>query len=220
MKQIILIALTSLAIALPGLGDPFRNLGFEEVNPASIPNAQATQQGLVTDLLPGWQVFNGNTQLTTIGYNYFPGLPSPGYLTIFDSHSPAPVISGNFGLAILENFQNSPPISIQQRGDIPSFAQRMFVTYSGLPLSLLIDGQQVFPVASFLGPSTQEFDLTPFTGRQDVLLSISLSPSPTGNQTGVVFDNLVFAVPEPRTAGLLVLGAVGLAWQMCRQHAS
>ncbi|MBI3416319.1 MAG: PEP-CTERM sorting domain-containing protein [Verrucomicrobia bacterium] len=203
--------------------NPFQNLGFEEVNRQVLPPGGVGTLAPIANLLPGWQAFLGATELTTIGYNYLPELPGPGFVTIFDSLSGTSPFAGNFGLSIRENFENAPPIWVQQRGDIPSFAQRLIVTLAGLPLGVQIDGQPL-NVVSVIGsgasptlmPTTVEYDLTPFTGRQNALLTIGPAPDPFGNQNGTTFDNIFFAVPEPGTASLFALGAVGLVWQLWR----
>ena len=219
MKPALLIGLIFLSIALPASTDLFRDLNFEAVNPRVLPSDGSESTASITDLLPGWQAFSGTTELTTIGYNFSPFISRPGYVSIVDAKLGNGFVpyEGSFSLRIMGNYESAPPIWIQQVGDIPSFARRMFVTYSGLGLDVRIDGQPVLRASINPGETyptystfSAEYDLTPFAGRQNALLTIGPGPDP-GFQGGSILDNIIFAVPEPGTNALLAVGAVVLA---------
>jgi hypothetical protein len=56
----------SLLLLLPAQADPFINLGFDEANTSKLEQVFGPPQpvlkgvGLVSDLLPGWQLYHGS----------------------------------------------------------------------------------------------------------------------------------------------------------------
>ena len=201
--------------ALPLRAAQFRNLGFEETDPSGVD--PFSYQGPANQILPGWQVFNGANELTTIGYNFVNAARFPGYVTISNADN-WPGAGGKYFLSVYENFQNSPPFTIQQRGDIPATGRYLSLDYQGLGFAVSIDGQLLRAVGNTagtvpsLGPATVTYDISEFTGRQDALLSLT-SFTIFGGPDDVVLDNLVFAVPEPGTNALLALGGAALLGQ-------
>src|SRR5258705_10472509 len=105
---------------------PFQNLDFEEANTNTTQFFTSSTEpflrgsGPIADLLPGWQIYHGTTQLTSTGYNY--GQLANGWDTIV-TDSEAPIYLGRYtsidGKYAPVFVPDDQPFYLLQRGDIP-----------------------------------------------------------------------------------------------------
>ena len=196
---------------------PFRNLDFEEANT----NSTREGSGPITDLLPGWQIYEGTNVVGTIGYNYRPlGI---GYGTLIprdQATNYGPVsLSGNYAIYLLP--KTGASYSLVQRGDIPADARALaFVGFGsilgfgsqGIRLEASVNGTTLTFLTGF-----QEWDVSAFAG-QTAELKLTL-PGELGffGDTRIAFDSLYF-VPEPTSFNLFGLVGLSLVFPLVRRR--
>lgn len=216
MKQWFLFALLLLG-GLQLEGQPFRNLGFEEVNTNTASFSPVFTRypagvGPASDLLPGWQLFEGTNLLPTIGYDAVEFGPNINLVS-----SNAPIQFPNFSIegkhALLFG-SAADPIALVQQGNIPAGAQ--FLTFSappfggfGKPIELSLNGSLVSSRGENL------FDVSSFAA-QRVELRFLFDRDPNSPRA---IDNIQFVIPEPESAGLAVLGGLVLTLYRFRRSA-
>jgi hypothetical protein len=202
-------------------GAVFRNLNFEEANTAAVvptpPKLGGGGTGPTAELLPGWQVFRGGTAVTTVGFNLFTSMfAREGGVSLTGSEF-LPAIAGRFSLDlnVPSEFINPNPLSIGQRGDIPSEVRFLTYTYRDQPFIASINGVDLIRDFQNAGlPSTSLIDISKFAG-QTVDLFFRPARGTTGNQVGRhTIDSIGFVVPEPSTYALMIVGSVflGARW--------
>jgi hypothetical protein len=147
--------------------------------------------GPTPSLLPGWRLFQGPTELTTVGFdrNSLPFAESGGASIVSRQYQPGdvpifgnmPVISGNYSLAIHRQGANFDPFTLVQRGDIPSDARLLYYTFRVGPWQVSIDGISLNPssqVGSAL-PATVMLDVSAFAGRNvELKFQTEVDPGP------------------------------------------
>lgn len=209
---------TLLAATFQLVAAPFQNLDFESaMTNALVPVTPGLGTGgtsLISDLLPGWQLYRGTNLLDTMGYNYF---TSPFAFT-----GGATLIGRDYveGFAFEEKLSlrlavpgglNPDPFILVQRGDIPEGARFLAFTYRWLPFTVSINGVDLPPSINPGSPTTIFDDISQFAG-QNVELSFRTSATSLSGSTGWHdLDSIAFLIPEPSTNALLSLGAVALA---------
>src|SRR5256884_1322846 len=124
----------------------FQNLDFDSATTnitLSLPPDQGVGYGPASDLLPGWQLFQGTDPVSLVGYDLNPiSLPDA---SIYDANSqgfPAPV-SGRYSLGLYPGYNalfEYEPLSLVQTGDIGANVQSIrFINY-GSPFELRVNG--------------------------------------------------------------------------------
>ena len=215
----------------------FRNLGFEEGDPATAAPDPFSDQviGPVEGLLPGWTLSNDlspGKPVTVMRYNSFPaGL---GYVTLFGGDSNrTPAHEGRFSLAVSganiysTNTPTYYPISVVQKGTVPVDAKSIRFISSGAPWELTLDGAELAvsyqlrslpgqPLADPANPYSVRYgyaDVSEWAGK-DVELKFTTRSTPVPTET---LDSIVFldtpVIPEPGTLSLTALGC----WMLVRQ---
>jgi len=210
---VLLAGITALQTARSG---DFRNLGFDEANTNHLSYGPVDffAYGATSDLLPGWQLYQGSTQLfqmplmlreplgTTVlalSGRTLDGLPSPlppdwPYLLFFESCDPA---SGLF--------------RIEQMGQIPAAARELTLreSISSFRFSPSIDDNELVWLSSIAladGRFLTTYDVSAYAG-QTVKLTLTTPGNPMGLAcTQAYVDSLAFVVPEPSAMALLLLG--------------
>ena len=220
-----------LVIHVVAVADPFRNLGFDEVNTERAtevsPGDDFGLEGPIEDILPGWsfEAFGrvSNTfgvRRSTIDLEIVPSVyDTSGFA---DGTTGFPV-DGDYGLFLKYTTDFGAQI-VAQTGDIPGNARSMsFLTY-GADLNVYIDGQPLeIRYQSISGSGIHLYrlaavDVTPFAGMTSEL---RFETTNRGHHDpwfahgwGVTIDRIQFSpeiIPEPSSVALLFLGMGTLA---------
>ena len=202
----------------------FQNFDFDSAVTnitLSLPPDEGVGYGPTSDLLPGWQLFQGTNQVSSIGYDLNP--ISLGVASIYDANSqgfPAPV-SGKYSLGLYPGYNllfDYQPYSLVQVGDIGANIQSIrFINY-GSPFELRLNGTLIPLVYDYQsGSSSLDTRVAYVTGNisafagQTVQIEFTTLDIPNSVVNGL--DNPEFsaqAVPEPPETALLLLGLGGL----------
>ena len=146
-------------------GAPFQNLDFQAANTNNLQTISAHPvtyiAGLVSDLVPGWQLYDNSTQIIGIAYN------SP---TDY-----GPILVGEYALYF--ELQAGHSFSIVQHGDVPLGAIGLTYAWtgfalSGFPMDISING---IPLQSSVAPY---YDVSAFAGQQNVELRLATTSDP------------------------------------------
>ena len=212
----------------------FQNLDFDSATTnitLSLPPDQGVGYGPASDLLPGWQLFQGTDPVSPlVGYNLNP--ISLGVASIYDSNSqgfPAPV-SGRYSLGLYPGYPLSEyqPFSLVQTGDIGANVQSIrFINYGG-PFELRVNGTLI--------PLSYEYQLAG-TNLDTRLANVTGDVSAFAGQTvqlkfttvdvaGSVVNGLddiglsTQAAPEPGETALFLLGLCLMGYEFGRRRRS
>jgi len=139
------ILLGALLAVVPVGAAPFQNFGFEEAQTNSLTHVDpsffspTTAFGSTTDLLPAWQLFQGDEEITMMSFNGSTWFGNT-FQSIIDLNNPegATVIEGRYSLLLTEGSGNEgdEPYFLTQRGDIPADADELtFRTTPAVPVA-------------------------------------------------------------------------------------
>ncbi|MCF7763198.1 MAG: hypothetical protein K9N62_05945 [Verrucomicrobia bacterium] len=172
-------ALAAAAMVVATAADPFENLGFDEANTNSIVfgtrlgsfGLEPTARGPASDLLPGWQLFNGTEPVSEIGL-VLPGFSSGVRVGLTSKELYPDFIKGKYVLGFGFT-EPDAPWSLVQRGDVPSDAAFLsFISQGGgiliQPPQVSLDGQELFQVPGTPEPVGLErlmYDVRDFAGK-------------------------------------------------------
>lgn len=215
-------------------GASFQNLGFDVADVSKVDSefSRFGGVGAASDLLPGWQLYQGETRVTQIRYDEISIGSRHGAATLFDNDPRGPFAAwpraeDRFAL-LLEEGIGEEPFVLVQTGEIPASAVFLRYKYFADPMSLSVNGISVPPVdGSFdyvlntSGTLGQEvFDISQFAGQEVELRLTTLWLFPWGTPPYQVLDSIAFmsVIPEPEhlvVLGLTALGAV-LYFARCR----
>lgn len=194
-KTTMVTCLFIVAMAIPSQGQGFINLNFEDAKVSGSYGEFAT-----SNALPGWSVFAGMAQLSSVQYNPN-GISGPTPIELFGLN--AEVIAGNFSASVGGN------LSLSQTGLVPSGTESLlFDAYSNY-LAVSLGGQNLSYSAIASGTNAYGVsynvyaaNVSGFAGQNETL---SFS-APSVNYG--ILDDIQFspeAIPEPSTALLLFL---------------
>ena len=212
----------------------FQNLDFDSATTnitLSLPPDQGVGYGPASDLLPGWQLFQGTDPVSPlVGYNLNP--ISLGVASIYDANSqgfPAPV-SGTYSLGLYPGYPLSEyePFSLVQTGDIGANVQSIrFINY-GSPFELRVNGTLI-PLSYEYQPGSTNLDtrlanvtgdVSAFAG-QTVQLKFTTVQMPGSVVNGL--DDIGLSAqtaPEPAETALFLLGLCLMGYEFGRRRRS
>ena len=221
------LALLIIARSLEMPADSFRNLDFESARVITfeIPGGEGARAGLVSDLLPAWslyagQTFGQRTELPTIPYNLpYLEFTGPPYLTLIGpaeqpSGGGAPGQSLFYVKAIPDLTANKPSNSywLPQRGDVPTDARSVVANGGGF--RLWVDGV-------LANEDGHLFDISDSAGKNvELTFELFTLPrfGPFGERPFSIIDDIHFStqtIPEPSTVTLIVGAAlIALLWRV------
>ena len=218
-----------IAGVLPAHAAALQNLGFDSAITNTITVDQGVSYGPVSDLLPGWQLFQGSNQVSSIGYDLNPiGL---GVASIYDASSqgfPAPV-SGKYSLGLYPGYNllfDYQPFSLVQTGDIGANIQSVrFINY-GSPFELRVNGTPISLTYEYQPGNTDPDtrlavvtgDLSAFAGQtvQLKFTTLDMAGSVVNGLDDLQFNAQV--APEPHATVVLLLGMGFLAFESRRRR--
>jgi len=211
------IAVLSLTVLSSASGQgTFRNLDFENPIPPLLPNAGFTVP--ITNALPGWSAYIGDTSIDRVVYNTVS--LGAAAVSLHDHGSSLQPVEGNYSVMLqpsIPSLQTSAAVG--QIGQVPSTAKSlvfygtpsMQVTFAGQPISLVT-----------LGATSEYFirggDVSQFAG-QTGELRFTEPVAPLGSVMAGL-DNIQFSpepIPEPSVVGLFVLGTLLIGWRWRRK---
>ena len=227
----------ALGLALPSaFAATFQNLDFDSATTnitLSLPPDQGVGYGPASDLLPGWQLFQGTDPVSLVGYDLYP--ISFRVASLYDANSqgfPAPV-SGRYSLGLYPGYNdNAPfeyqPFSLVQTGDIGANVQSIrFINYGG-PFELRVNGTLIPLSYEYQVAGTNldtrlanvTGDVTAFAG-QTVQLKFTTVDVAGSVVNGLdVIELSTQAAPEPGETALFLLGLCLMGYEFGRRRRS
>ncbi|MDA1276326.1 MAG: PEP-CTERM sorting domain-containing protein [Verrucomicrobia bacterium] len=212
--RVLIAALLAVSAAASTKGGPLRNLGFEEAitnNVQFFTNFLGDVHGVgpITDLVPGWQVFQGTNAVTSIWFNGPVGGNGDIIVTLNDEglRGFPGVREGKFDLFVGGTLR---PLTLRQTGEIPADAGYLVFNQSPFLFTPFVNGEPL-PIAS--ADSPHPFLIAPYAG-QTVELAFALA-SPGSFSGGTIDDIRFLPIPEPSAFGLLVLGGLLFGARIC-----
>jgi len=205
-RKLARFALAAAAMVAARAADPFENLGFDEANTNSIVfgtrlgsfGLEPTARGLASDLLPGWQLFNGTEPVSEIGL-VLPGFASGARVALTSKELYPDFIEGKYVLGFGFT-EPDEPWSLVQTGDVPSDAAYLsfLSSTSGIliqPPKLSLDGRDLALVRTLpesFGRERLVYDVTGFAGQNAELRFIY-----DINTSYRTLDDILFVGLEP-----------------------
>jgi hypothetical protein len=205
------VALLLSAAGASGRGT-FQNLDFESANVPVVPPFQFGGDVLVSDGVPGWTVYLGESQQGSMLHNNI-SLGAAEVAIDGPQWFADQVLEGNYTVS-LQPSTAGPPTSaaIGQTGQIPQTAESIrfygdgigdyAVTFSGQPIPLVMLGS-TSTYTIFGG------DIAAFANQTG-----ELRFQGAGLLDAIQFSNLPLPTPEPSVFGLSALGALLLGWRV------
>ena len=212
-----ILALLAGALCAAGQGT-FQNLGFEAATVPRVPAGQFGSPVAITNGLPGWNGFIGDTPQSSIWHNNV-SLGAP-VLAILGPDFPFGRIEGNFSALLTGSFL---PVSISQSANVPALSQSL--TFKAVPgnggfsVSLAGSALQAFPLQVTPSYTLYSCDVSGFAGQPAVLAFTALSIASGINNfylDSIQFSNL--PIPEPGIFSLSALGVLLLSWRVLRRQ--
>jgi hypothetical protein len=200
----------------------FQNLDFEDANPV-LGNGVST-------LMPGWEVFIGNSSTSTVGYDAL-SLGAPA-VTVWDDKTGYSPLQGNY-TAFLQSATVpivSESVSLSQTGVVPNGSQSIELEANeeedgAFTVSLGSDNITMFPLRSFSSYTVYGGNVSAWAG-QDTTLTITqlapLTPNQEFSPSLLQLDDIMFSptavTPEPSAISLMGIG--GALFAAYRRFAS
>jgi hypothetical protein len=215
IKNISVFFLTALCSTIQQIGicqGTFRNLDFESANVPVVPSGQLGADVSMSDALPYWAGFYGQTEITTALHNRITlgGVE----IVIFGPQSPPyDILQGNYSV-LIAGTRGAPPGSgtsaaIAQVGQVPLNAKSLlFLASPGSVFDITFSGQEL-PISDLLYTGTDFVllgaDISRFAGLTGEL-RFSALPDRGGYLDNITFSTI--AVPEPSIFALFGICAV------------
>lgn len=207
MKIIKLIVINLLfVVTWNGYSQGFLNLNFENAN---IPNNLPSNQIAATNAFPDWTV--------SAPYIYYDDFSLSGEsISICDSNSPvqpSQIQGAYYALLFAANFEGGTSISLEQTGQVPSWAQSIEFWGQMGGMQVTFDGQMLSfdEIGSTANYNIYAANIASYAGDIGPLV-FTLPP----NTSQAELDNIQFlstSVPEPSTLGLSALCGLFFMWR-------
>jgi hypothetical protein len=211
-KSILLaVSVCIFAVSVEAQGT-FRNLDFES---GKMTPTQSNGSVLTSVAMPGWSVYYGNIQVSSI---------IPGYVTLESSNVSVighdftdwnALIDGNYSACLESGVgpvnSGFTTVSIDQNGYVPADVRTLLFKSYGGDLGLSFSGQNLSYSAVGSGANYILYaaDISSFSGQTGILqFTSSLTGSGPAFLDDISFSTI--AVPEPSTYALFVFGGIGL----------
>jgi hypothetical protein len=198
-----------------GFSQGFVNLDFESAKIIPDPDSPYYPYGIAsTNALPGWTVYLGGNQASSITYNA-PAVGSTWVSLIATNVASWSPISGKYSVLLQGGFYsgNPPTAAISQTSLVPvSAASLLFEAQPGPgALEVSLGGQDLnfFALTTGAAYTLYGADISVFAGQTKTLAFSALQDLDQYN--GWNIDNIQFSstpVPEPGMLGLFALGGV------------
>jgi len=197
MKRIafLLVALTVVSAH----AEAFRNLDFEgaQTNRLFVSDPQGGL-GATSDLLPGWQLYQGGVLQTNIFLD-LSGQLYVSYATVIDkSFDPFP--EGIYGVMFLGTYGNSQAYSLVQRGDVPRGTLLLRYRYQADPFVVSLNGSTVSalgPLPSTSTPQEAVYNVSAFAGQNVELRFTTFASIPLAANDAHYIDSIEFVIQAP-----------------------
>jgi hypothetical protein len=206
MKRILLIWLSTVALAASLRGQTFLNLDFESAQVIFASTNGPHVYIASTNALPGWSAFSGTNQLSLVQYNYNGAVINPP-IALAGSNA-FYVVNGNFSVYFTGESGRG---SINQTAVVPSGAESLLFDATSSSLLVSLGGQNLSYTAisnalnsSGIGYTVYAADISAFAGQIETLTFSSL-PNSYGILDDIKFSTL--PIPEPTAVSLICLGS-------------
>jgi len=190
----------------------FENLNFEAANVSDLPAGEYGSSVSVTDGVPGWVVYIGGNQVSSMIHNNM-SLGAAAVAIDGPFWFSSQILEGSYTVSLQPSTAGPPTTTaIGQTGQLPQDAQSLSfysrggytVTFAGQPIPLVSLGS-TSAYTIFGG------DISVFANQSGELLF----------QGGGLLDAIQFSnqpIPEPGVFGLCALGALLLGWRVMRRR--
>ncbi len=192
-----------------GLSQGFVNLNFEAANLSAYGAGPAVVP--VTNAIPGWSAYVGNSPQTSILYNNV-ALGNTS-IAIFSTNGFNGVIDGTYSINLFGGLTDTSA-SISQTGVVPASAQTLLFEAKPVIGTLLVSlgGQSLsfYTLSTGSGYSLYAADISAFANQTEDLTFSALQ----GGNNYWTIDDIQFSsspIPEPSTLSLIALGGLFLA---------
>ncbi|MEI7728577.1 MAG: PEP-CTERM sorting domain-containing protein [Verrucomicrobiota bacterium] len=211
--------------ANPVLGEvAFQNLNFENATVPNLPPDSANPSEDATAAFPGWRIFYGSYEQTTVVHNTVP-LGSTRVMIFGPNYKYQGIISGKYSACLAGAYNYYPDqrnASIAQTGTVPVWANGIQFMVSpwahAFTVSLAGNVLPTVPVSSNANFMVWGADISAYAGSTTELRFTSLYDG-TGSPNLTSLDDIQFmaeAVPEPGTIALCCAGGMMGWWLLGR----
>ncbi len=190
----------------------FYNLNFEAANTNNVVGGK----GLISDLLPGWQVYLDGGQVSLDSGQLSTAYPLNGPTVAL--HFPAGITNvgvGRFSVSLLPVFSLGPPFtfsstSLRQTGSIAADATIIRFLNYGLGITLRVNGVTI-PISYTEIGTVHPFRDVLYTGSGDIsafagqTVEVDFVAIPRDGRPTFAFIDDIQLVPEPRPSIILLL---------------
>ena len=207
----------------------FTNLNFESVRQPLTIVDPLTGGVSAAQAIPGWHVFVGGTEVSTLLYN---GKAfGPAWMSLYSrAYDPIFAIEGNYFVQIYSGLVSPLPtgagVAITQTGLIPpdAVSLQLKTWRAPTPFEISIGGSTLSMTPVFTGSNyvTHAADISAYAGQElELCIGVTYDGIAPGGQThALLFDDIQFStepIPEPPVIALLVFAGAGLYWHLRRR---
>jgi hypothetical protein len=207
----------SCAVITGSSAGEFRNLGFDEANTnnVTVGGYPDLGTGSVADLLPGWQLYFGDQQLSQTEFMF--GDPFDlSLVAVFgrslrDFYIPFE-LDGSYALYYQGYYPHTETFRLEQQGEVPVASPYLTIRerYEGRPFGVSINGSALPLVSQGVarGGYQLTYDVSGYAG-QTVILTLTTPPFNVFGSGSGYLDSLAFTSQVPEPCPLVLLGAGG-----------
>ena len=222
--QIAILITGVLSWSTLGIASEFVNLDFDEgdtsIGVIDPPGLDGVSLGVLDFWMPGWRLFEGEIEGTSVFFGLQPG--SIGAQSLYDATSTPERLPAEGKFAFLATRQSliERAVSLLQVGDVPADAKSLHYQAVGGPWDVRINGIQLplngwDPQNTSLTFQDVAVDVSPWAGQQVELKLTQIlgAYNQPGNYNAI--DSIRFSpdpvIPEPGNGTLVLVGG-GILW--------